>query len=77
MAAAISLSTATTLEQQVYLAGLALQNLELAIPAETRPNNTQLAFDTEAETVTITITLETSMSVANGNAVIAVNPYLA
>jgi hypothetical protein len=76
MAAPISLTAATTLEQQAYLVSLALQNLELAIPIETRPNNTQLAFDTEANTVAISITLGTAMTVAGGSAVIAVQPYL-
>jgi hypothetical protein len=77
MAAPISLTAATTLEQQAYLVALALQTQELAIPIETRPNNTQLAFDTEAATVTISITLETLMTVAGGTAVIAAKPYLA
>lgn len=77
MAAPISLTTATTLEQQAYLVALAMQTQELTIPIETRPNNTQLAFDTEAATVAITITLETQMTVAGGSAVIAAKPYLA
>jgi ribosomal protein S27E len=54
-----------------------MQTQELAIPVETRPNNTQLAFDTEASTVAISITLETLMTIAGGSAVIAAKPYLA
>lgn len=76
MAAPISLTAATTLEQQAYLVALALQNLELAIPADTRPNNTQIAFDTEEGTVAISIALSTQMTVAGGSAVIAAMPYL-
>jgi hypothetical protein len=77
MAAPITLTAATSLEQQAYLVALALQTQELAIPIETRPNNTQLAFDTEAATVAISITLNTQMTVAGGTAVIAAQPYLA
>jgi hypothetical protein len=77
MASPISLTAATTLEQQAYLVALALQNLELAVPIETRPNNAQLAFDTEGATVAISITLDTIMTVAGGSAVIAAKPYLA
>jgi hypothetical protein len=76
MASPISLTAATTLEQQAYLVALALQNLEAAIPVDTRPNNTQLAFDTEASNVAISITLETQMTVASGAAVITAKPYL-
>jgi hypothetical protein len=76
MAAPISLTAATTAEQQLYLTALGMQSLELAIPVENRPNNTQLAFDTEANTVTITVTLDTQMTVASGAAVITAKPYL-
>lgn len=77
MAAPITLTAATTLEQQLYLCALAMQNLELAILPETRPNNTQIAFDTEAATVAISVTLETQMTVSGVTAVIAAKPYLA
>lgn len=76
MAAPISLTTATTLEQQAYLVALAMQALELAVPIETRPNRTQLAFDTEESTVAISLSLDTLMTVAGGSAVIAAKPYL-
>lgn len=77
MAAPIDLTTASSLEQQAYLVALEMHKKELAVPVETRPNNTQLSFDTEAATVAITISLETLMTVAGGSAVIAAKPYLA
>jgi hypothetical protein len=61
MAAPISLNTIASLEQQVYVAALELQKLELALPADTRPNNTTVTFDTEESTVSIAINLETNM----------------
>jgi hypothetical protein len=76
MAAAISLSGITTLEQQAYVVALELQKLELAIPAETRPNNVQIAFDTEASTVAISINLGTALTVSAGSAHIAAVTYL-
>ena len=76
MAIPIDLSTATSLEQQAYLVGLELQKQELAQPAETRPDNAQVTFDTEGSTVAIAFTLDTTLSVTNGNAVIGVSTYL-
>ncbi len=76
MAASIDLSTATSLEQQAYLCALQLQKLELAIAPETRPDNAQIAFDTEGATATLSVTLNTVTTVENGKAVIAVSPYL-
>lgn len=76
MASPISLSSATSLEQQAYLVALELQKLELAIPADTRPNNTSITFDTEAATVSFTVNLDTVMTINGGNAVIAAKPYL-
>jgi hypothetical protein len=61
MAAPISLNTIASLEQQAYVAALELQKLELALPADTRPNNTTVTFDTEESTVSIAINLETNM----------------
>lgn len=77
MAAPISLASATSLEQQAYLVALELQKLELAIPTETRPNNTSITFDTEAATVSFTVNLDTTMTITGGSAVIAAKPYLA
>ncbi|HEY9768261.1 MAG TPA: hypothetical protein V6C71_07090 [Coleofasciculaceae cyanobacterium] len=76
MAATISLASATS-EQQAYLVALELlQKLELAVSAETRPNNTSITFDTEASTVSLTVNLDTTMTISNGSVVIAAKPYL-
>jgi hypothetical protein len=77
MASPITLTSATSLEQQAYLVALELQKLELAIPAETRPNNTTITFDTEAATVSFTVNLDTNLTISGGNAVIAAKTYLA
>lgn len=77
MANPIDLSAATSLEQQAFQVALELQKLELAQPPETRPDSTQVAFDTEGNTVSMTITLDTTLTVVNGEAVIAAVPYLA
>lgn len=77
MAAPIDLSTATSLEQQAYMCGLSLQNLELALPAENRPDNASITFDTETGSVTIEVTLDTTTTIADNKAVIGVNAYLA
>ena len=76
MAAPIDLSTVGTLEEQAYLVGLELQQLELSIPIENRPDNTSIAFDTEAATVNISMTLATNTQVVDGKAQIGVNAYL-
>lgn len=76
MAQPINLTNAISLEQQAYLVALELQKIELAQPEDNRPDNTQIAFDTEANTVAINYTLDTSMSIDNGNAVIGVETYL-
>ena len=77
MAVPIDLSGSTSLEQQAYLVGLELQKLELALPEAERPDNTQVTFDTEAGTVAVALSLNTTLTVADGNAVIGVEPYLA
>lgn len=77
MANPIDLSGATSLEQQAYQVGLEMQKQELAVPAEDRPDNTSVTFDTENSTVDISITLDTSLNVVNGEAVISAQPYLA
>lgn len=76
MAAAIDLSGAASLEEQAYRVGLELQKAELSIPAENRPDNTQITFDTENQNVAVSFTLDTTLTVNNGTAVIAVTPYL-
>lgn len=70
------LSTANSLEEQIYRTALELQTRELKVEEENRPDNTQIVFDTEANTVDITVTLDTNLTVADGNAVISVVPYL-
>ncbi len=70
------LSTANSLEEQIYRTALELQTRELAVEEENRPDNTQIVFDTEANTVDITVTLDTNLTVDDGNAVISVVPYL-
>ena len=77
MANPIDLSGATSLEQQAYEVALQMQKLEVAIAPEDRPDNTSIAFDTEASTVEFTISLDTNLNVVNGEAVISVLPYLA
>lgn len=76
MAAAIELSSAASLEEQAYRVALEMQKLELAISEEDRPDNTQVAFDTENQNVAITLTLGTTLQVSNGTAVISITPYL-
>lgn len=66
----------TTLEGQAYEIALKLNELELAVPEENRPNNTTIAYDTEANTVTIGITLATTLTIVDGKAQIAANAYL-
>jgi hypothetical protein len=77
MATPLDLSSAASLEQQAYLVALALQQAELLIAPETRPNNTQISFDTEAATTSISISLTTVLTVEDGKAVIAATTYLA
>ena len=76
MAAPIDLTVASSLEQQAFMIGLALQQAELAVPEEERPNNATIDYSTEENTVSITLTLNTQTSVNNGNAVITPVPYL-
>ncbi|WP_319422067.1 hypothetical protein [Pleurocapsa sp. FMAR1] len=76
MAAPIDLSGSASLEQQAYSVALELQRLELAVAPESRPDQIQVAFDTEGSTVGIAMSLNTTLTVTNGNAVIAVIPYL-
>ena len=77
MAAPIDLSGLSSLEEQVYRAALEMQKAELAIAADARPDQTQVAFDTENQNVAITITLDTTLTVNGNEAVIAAVPYLA
>lgn len=76
MAAAIN-TVGASVENQAFEIALAMQSLELAIPAETRPDRVQIAYDTEGKTVSITLNLDTVTVVNNGKAEISVVPYLA
>lgn len=76
MAAPIDLSTVGSLEGQAYLVALELQQLELAIPIENRPDNTTISFDTEGATVAMSVTLATETQIVNGKAQIGVKTYL-
>lgn len=76
MAAPIDLSTSSSLEQQAYKVALAMQTAELAIIGDDPPDNVQVTFDTEAQTVALNATLGTTLSVSDGNAVIGINTYL-
>lgn len=76
MASAITTS-ASSLEGQAYEIALELLARENALPEDSRPDNAQVEFDTEASTVTITITLNTTLNLNGAEAQITVNPYLA
>lgn len=76
MAASVQ-TTATTLEGQLWELAVQTQIAELAVPAETRPNNVQTNIDTENGTVSITFTCDATFTVgAGGQLVAAPTPYL-
>lgn len=76
MAAPIDTSGATSLEKQAYQVALALVQAELAVPADTRPDQATLTYDVDGGTVAIAVTLNTTL-VANGStAEITVQDYL-
>lgn len=76
MAAPIDTSSATSLEKQLYMVALAMVQAELAIPAETRPDQATVTYDIDGGTVAIASTLNTTL-VANGStAEISVQDYL-
>jgi len=56
---------------------LKLQTEELALPAETRPDNISITYDTESGVVTLAATLPTTFSVdADGKLVVTATEYL-
>lgn len=58
-------------------AGLSLQASELSVPAETRPNNLTITFDSEAGTATIAATLPVSIQLDNsGKAIVQAVDYI-
>lgn len=75
MAAAIT-TTATTLEAQLLEVAGALQEGELALPEENRPDNVQIAPDPESGTVTISATLNVDFSATAGALTFTAVPYL-
>jgi hypothetical protein len=75
MAASIS-TTATTLEGQIFELCRELQELELAVPADTRPDNITIAPDIEALQVAITLTLPITLGGSGANIVMTAASYL-
>ncbi|NET70562.1 MAG: hypothetical protein F6K62_06140 [Sphaerospermopsis sp. SIO1G2] len=76
MAAAIT-TTAPSLEGQSFEIAQALQNLELQVPTDTRPDNVSIEHDLEAQTTTITITIpHTSVTDGSGSQIISAGTYL-
>jgi hypothetical protein len=75
MAAAATLS-ATSLEGQALEVARLIQSAELAIAADTRPNNVTIAPDLEAQTVTLTITLPVVLSGSGGAFTLTAGTYL-
>lgn len=76
MANPANLNAATSLEQQLYLCALNLQMKELALPADTRPDNVQINHSADGDNVTISITFATTPAIENGKATYAVITYL-
>jgi hypothetical protein len=75
MAASVTLS-ANSLEGQIFEACRKLQELEFAVPEETRPNNITLAPDLEAGQISITITLPITLSGSGGSMTLSAGTYL-
>jgi hypothetical protein len=76
MAASATL-TANTLEGQALEIARIMQAAELAIAADTRPNNVTIDPDLEALTVTISITLPVVLSGTGGAFTLSSGTYLA
>jgi hypothetical protein len=76
MAASVE-TTATTLEGQLFEIANRVQLAELAQPVETRPNNIQVALDTENGTISITFSAPATFTIgAAGQLVASPAPYL-
>ncbi|MDZ7970510.1 MAG: hypothetical protein RM368_37230 [Nostoc sp. DedSLP03] len=70
-------TVATTLEGQLWELAVRAQAAELAIPAETRPNNVTTTIDTENQTVAVTFTSPATFTVSAAGALVAApTPYL-
>ena len=76
MAAAIT-TTATTIEGQFLEIAAKIQELELAVPVDTRPNNMTLTPDLEGLVMNVTASIPITYSVdASANVVISSGTYL-
>lgn len=75
MAAAATL-TSDTLEKQALEVCRLLQLAEQALPADTRPNNVQIAPDTENLTIGITLSLPATFSGTGGTISYTAATYL-
>lgn len=76
MAAGIT-PIATTLEGQLFEIVRELQERELALPADTRPDRVQISLDVEAKEATMTVSLPISFSGTGNGISLAAQPYLA
>lgn len=75
MAAAFT-TTATSLEGQFMELAREIQELELAIPVETRPNNITITPDFEALVCNITVALPITLSGTGASITAVAAPYL-
>ncbi|MBU7587245.1 MAG: hypothetical protein KAF91_31100 [Nostoc sp. TH1S01] len=76
MAASVE-TNATTLEGQLWEVAIKTQLAELAVPADTRPNNIQTTLDVENGSISITFTCPATFTVnATGGLVAVPTPYL-
>ncbi len=75
MAAAFT-TTSTSLEGQILELARELQELELAEPADERPNRIGIAPDFEGLEVTITVTLPITLSGSGNNLTFSADTYL-
>lgn len=77
MAAAV-VTNATTLEGQLWETAIKVQLAELAVPAETRPNNIQTTLDVENGTISITFSCPATFTLNGTGGFVAVpTSYLA
>ncbi|MEH2337097.1 hypothetical protein [Nostoc sp.] len=70
MAAAIT-TTATTLEGQLLEIAGHIQLGELAVPAETRPNNIQVTSDYENQLISVAFSCPMTLAVNSAGAIVA------
>ncbi len=76
MAASIT-TTASSLEGQLYEVAIAIQEAELAVAEDSRPDNMTINYDLENLQVSISATLPVTLSGSGGSATIAADTYLA